>query len=97
MTMQYRNETVAIDRMMTMGTICTNDGSACSMPIGTIQSPGLVSRLKGLGWLMLVWILGREEKRLSRIALSELTDDQLADIGVTPAEARREAARRFWN
>jgi uncharacterized protein YjiS (DUF1127 family) len=46
---------------------------------------------------MIVWILGREEKRLSRIALSELTDEQLADIGVTPAEARREAARPFWN
>ncbi len=80
-----------------MGTICTNDGSAGSMPIGTIQSQGLVSRLKGLGWFVIVWILGREEKRLSRIALSELTDDQLADIGVTPAEARREAARPFWN
>ncbi|WP_426125454.1 DUF1127 domain-containing protein [Pararhizobium sp. PWRC1-1] len=46
---------------------------------------------------MIVWMIGREEKRLSRIALSELTDEQLADIGVTPAEARREAAQPFWN
>ncbi|CAN7384740.1 DUF1127 domain-containing protein [Rhizobium sp. LjRoot98] len=80
-----------------MGTICTDNGAACSIAIGTIQPRGLVSRLKQLGRYMIVWILGREEKRLSRIALSELTDDQLADIGVTPAEARREAARPFWD
>ncbi|CAN7368540.1 DUF1127 domain-containing protein [Pararhizobium sp. LjRoot235] len=38
----------------------------------------------------------REEKRLSRLALAELTDDQLADIGVTPAEAKGEASQPFW-
>lgn len=80
-----------------MGTICTDNGTACSISIGTIQPRGLVWRLKQLGRYVIVWILGREEKRLSRIALSELTDDQLADIGVTPAEARREAARPFWD
>ena len=80
-----------------MGTICTDSRAARSLLIGTIQPPGLLSRLKALGWMMIVWMIGREEKRLSRIALSELTDEQLADIGVTPAEARREAARPFWN
>lgn len=29
--------------------------------------------------------------------LRELTDDQLRDIGLTRAEARREAARPFWD
>ncbi len=80
-----------------MGTICTDDRTVCSVPIGTIQPQGLMSRLKGLCLLVVAWIVDREEKRLSRIALSELTDDQLADIGVSPAEARREAARPFWN
>jgi uncharacterized protein YjiS (DUF1127 family) len=80
-----------------MGTICTDGRSVCAMPLGTIQPRGLLSRLKGLGWRIIVWMVGREEKRLSRIALSELTDDQLADIGITPKEARREAARPFWN
>jgi uncharacterized protein YjiS (DUF1127 family) len=97
MTMQYQNETVAIDRMMTMGTICTNDGASRSLSIGTIQPRSLTSRLKAVCFRVVVWIVAREEKRLSRIALSELTDDQLADIGVTPAEARREAAQPFWN
>ncbi|MCV9996906.1 DUF1127 domain-containing protein [Pararhizobium sp. YC-54] len=65
--------------------------------MGTIHSRGFASILKRLGWQVIAWMIMREEKRLSRIALSELTDDQLADIGVTPKEARREAARPFWN
>lgn len=80
-----------------MGTICTDCQDQCVMPAGAIHRQDLLSRLKALGWQVIVWIIGREEKRLSRIALSELTDAQLADIGVTPAEARREAARPFWN
>ncbi|WP_275782813.1 DUF1127 domain-containing protein [Pararhizobium gei] len=42
------------------------------------------------------WMETCGAKRRSRIALSELTDDQLADIGITPAEARREASRPYW-
>ncbi len=80
-----------------MGTICTDCQDQCVMPTGAIHRQNLLSRLKALGWQVIVWIIGREEKRLSRIALSELTDAQLVDIGVTPAEARREAARPFWN
>ncbi|WP_426228277.1 DUF1127 domain-containing protein [Pararhizobium sp. DWP3-4] len=80
-----------------MSTICTDDSDVCAPPRGAIQPRGLVSRLKALGRLVIAWIIDREEKRLSRIALSELTDGQLADIGVTPSEARREAARPFWN
>ncbi|WP_244499414.1 DUF1127 domain-containing protein [Rhizobium sp. AC44/96] len=37
------------------------------------------------------------EKRRSRAALSELTRDQLDDIGLSPSEARKEAAKSaFW-
>lgn len=32
-----------------------------------------------------------------RKQLSELSDDQLEDIGVTQAEAKREAARPVWD
>lgn len=42
------------------------------------------------------WLMTRMAKRRSRIDLSELTDDQLADIGVTAEEARREASQPFW-
>ena len=83
--------------MMTMGTICADIGDERAQLKGTFQSRGFVWRLKDLCFVVIAWIVDREDKRLSRIALSELTDDQLADIGVTPAEARREAARPFWN
>jgi uncharacterized protein YjiS (DUF1127 family) len=40
---------------------------------------------------------GRCEKRRSRMALCALTNDELEDIGVSRAEARKETARSaFW-
>lgn len=38
----------------------------------------------------------RAAKRRSRLALGELSADLLKDIGLTEAEARREAAIPFW-
>nr|WP_094462071.1 DUF1127 domain-containing protein [Pannonibacter phragmitetus] len=32
----------------------------------------------------------------TRAQLSELTDDELADIGITREQAAKEAARPFW-
>ncbi|MCD1635938.1 DUF1127 domain-containing protein [Martelella mediterranea] len=37
------------------------------------------------------------QRRRQRMDLLELSDDHLKDIGVTPAEARREAGRPFWD
>lgn len=37
------------------------------------------------------------ERRRSRLALMELTDDMLKDIGVSRSEAYQEASRPFWN
>ncbi|WP_349437837.1 DUF1127 domain-containing protein [Pararhizobium sp. A13] len=84
--------------MMAMGTICTADDSICSSKKNTIRAPvGVLPRARLLFWRVISWVAAREEKRLSRLALAELTDEQLADIGVTPAEARREASQPFWN
>lgn len=35
-------------------------------------------------------------RRRTRLALSQLSDAQLEDVGLTPAEASREARRAFW-
>jgi uncharacterized protein YjiS (DUF1127 family) len=84
--------------MMSMGTICTADDAICSPKTNTILAPvSAVSRAWRLLLQVVSWIGEREEKRLSRIALAELTDEQLADIGVTAAEARREASQAYWN
>lgn len=80
-----------------MGTICTADDAICSLETNTIRAPvGVVPRAKYFFGRAISWIVEREEKRLSRLALAELTDDQLADIGVTPAEAKGEASQPFW-
>ncbi|WP_143523689.1 DUF1127 domain-containing protein [Pararhizobium arenae] len=46
---------------------------------------------------LLDWIIVCGQKRRSRLALSEMSPEQLLDIGVTADEARQEAARPFWN
>lgn len=46
---------------------------------------------------MFNWIGSALAKRRSRTHLSELTDDQLRDIGKTRSEARREFLRSFWD
>jgi len=80
-----------------MSTICADRTVGGAPQTGTISTHhGMTAGLKGFFRRVIVWIVAREEKRLSRLALSELTDDQLADIGVTPSEARREAARPYW-
>jgi len=97
-TLKHSKVTVTIDGVMSMGTICTADDAICSSKTITIPAPvGVMPRAKHLFGRVISWIAEREEKRFSRLALAELTDEQLADIGVTPAEARREASQPFWN
>ncbi|UVC13648.1 DUF1127 domain-containing protein [Mesorhizobium onobrychidis] len=37
------------------------------------------------------------DRRRSRLALLEMTDDQLKDIGISRCEAHREGLRPFWD
>ncbi|MGX9143830.1 DUF1127 domain-containing protein [Mesorhizobium sp. 128a] len=37
------------------------------------------------------------ERRRGRLALLEMTDEQLRDIGVSRGDAHREGIRRFWD
>lgn len=43
------------------------------------------------------WIDNLLDRRRSRLALLEMTDDQLKDIGVTRCDAHREGIRPFWD
>ncbi|WP_315919666.1 DUF1127 domain-containing protein [Mesorhizobium sp. SP-1A] len=45
---------------------------------------------------LFIWIDRLLEHRRSRLALLELTDDQLKDIGISRADAYREGTRPFW-
>ena len=43
------------------------------------------------------WVAWQLEKRRGRLALLELTDDQLKDIGLSRGEAHSVAARRMMD
>lgn len=45
----------------------------------------------------LSWLGERLERRRSRSALEEMSDAQLKDIGISRADAFREAHRPFWD
>ncbi|MBY5401910.1 MAG: DUF1127 domain-containing protein [Rhizobium sp.] len=59
------------------------------------------SRLRGMArWSLrlLMTIEHHLEKRRSRRTLSELTDDELSDVGLTRAQARAETSKSwFWS
>ncbi len=69
------------------------------MTIDTISSPVEQSMPRGRVGLAIVWrgifrcMTAFFSRSRSRQALSELTEDQLRDIGLTEDEARREARR----
>lgn len=46
---------------------------------------------------VIVWIEYMLERRRSRLALLEMSDEQLKDIGISRAEAFGEASRPFWD
>ena len=45
----------------------------------------------------LTWLGALFERRRSRLALLEMSDEQLKDIGVSRADAYREAHLPMWN
>jgi uncharacterized protein YjiS (DUF1127 family) len=66
--------------------------------IDTITASSIGSRDKSAYSLpkAIVWIENVLQRRRSRLALLEMSDDQLKDIGVSRSEAFGEASRPFW-
>lgn len=58
----------------------------------TLATPRRTRRTGILGMVALAWSIWRERRQLSRLDAA-----RLADIGRTPAEARREAQRPIWD
>ncbi|WP_436080041.1 DUF1127 domain-containing protein [Pararhizobium sp. LjRoot235] len=59
-----------------------------------VRSRWILMPSRGLAFLSLA--ARYFEKRRSRIALSELSDEQLQDIGVTRSEARSEVSKSWF-
>jgi uncharacterized protein YjiS (DUF1127 family) len=77
--------------MSTMDTIGRCDGSKGDN--ASIEKGGLLHTISAA----FGWFGGAMLKRRTRMHLSELSNDLLDDIGVSPAEARREIKRFFWD
>ena len=62
-------------------------------PVARLASTrGVGARFDDILRLLLCW----SERRRQRIHLSALTDEMLKDIGVSSADAAREAGKPFW-
>lgn len=59
------------------------------------QRTGFVTRFVVVISSAILWLDERLARRRSRLALLELTDDQLKDIGISRADAQREGLRSF--
>ncbi|MBX3577092.1 MAG: DUF1127 domain-containing protein [Rhizobiaceae bacterium] len=65
--------------------------------IGTTTMGGHRSSTGGRSLLKtLEWVEGMLERRRTRLALMEMSDAQLKDIGVSRSDAFGEAGRPFW-
>ncbi|BCH16840.1 MAG: DUF1127 domain-containing protein [Mesorhizobium sp.] len=58
---------------------------------------GYVRRLVRMVRSLANRIDGLLDRRRSRLALLEMTDDQLRDIGISRCDAHREGLRPFWD
>jgi uncharacterized protein YjiS (DUF1127 family) len=63
----------------------------CGSPVAANRDITMTGA-KRLKRLMTRWLRKRGQRRL----LSELTDNELRDIGITRQEAAKEAAKPFW-
>lgn len=90
-----------------MGTIC-NLGRKTMSTIETIRHTsielvgpssrrGFASRIVQVVRSLAQQIGALIERRRGRLALLEMTDEQLKDIGVSRSDAYREGIRRFWD
>lgn len=63
-----------------------------------MRSAGKTTATGGLGWLeaALATLAAWRERSRQRRVLGELDGFLLRDIGVSPADARREAGKSFW-
>ena len=77
--------------MSTIDTIRRSDGAESH--VARSQNNGLLHTASAL----IGWFGNAMMKRRTRMHLSELSNDLLNDVGIEPAQARRETKRFFWD
>ncbi|TGT44228.1 DUF1127 domain-containing protein [Mesorhizobium sp. M8A.F.Ca.ET.165.01.1.1] len=82
-----------------MDTIATFRHSATELlgqPTRPSGQRGFASRLAQVVRSLAKWIGHLLERRRGRLALLEMTDDQLKDIGISRCDAHREGIKPLW-
>lgn len=77
--------------MSTIDTIRGSDSAASHAE--RPRQNGLLPAISAL----IAWLGNAMAKRRTRLHLSELSNDLLDDVGIAPAQARREIKRFFWD
>lgn len=83
-----------------MDTIATIRHARAAFPGETLRPSGRRGYVGRLVWVvssLVKWIDHLLERRRGRLALLEMTDDQLKDIGISRCDAHREGIRRLWD
>ena len=83
--------------MNTIVTIPHSRAELPSQPARRSGGRGFVSRLVRVVGSLARWIDNLLERRRSRLALLEMTDDQLKDIGISRCDAHHEGLKPFWD
>jgi uncharacterized protein YjiS (DUF1127 family) len=68
-----------------------------TVPVRVTTGRSFATQAGSLLIALAVRIAGYAERRRSRLALLEMTDDQLKDIGVSRADAWNEGCRSVWD
>ncbi|TPM41647.1 DUF1127 domain-containing protein [Mesorhizobium sp. B2-3-4] len=83
--------------MGTIGTFRHSASDLLAQPARPSGRRGFAGRLVQVVRSLAKWIDHLLERRRSRLALLEMTDDQLKDIGVSRCDAHREGIRPLWD
>ena len=82
---------------MSCGSTTCSQSQILAVPALTLARPAFLDipwrDHLGAAWMS---VLRLEDRRRQRLALAELDDRLLADIGVSCAQARHEAEKPFW-
>ncbi|MCV3209780.1 DUF1127 domain-containing protein [Mesorhizobium sp. YC-39] len=83
--------------MATIETIHYTDAGLHGKALRPSGRGGFVNRLVLMFGSLMRWLSRMLERRRSRLALLEMTDDQLKDIGISRCDAHNEGLRPFWD
>jgi len=83
--------------MDTIATIRHSRAELLGQPMRSSGRSGFVNRLVRVIKSLARWIDFLLERRRGRLALLEMTDEQLKDIGVSRCDAHREGIRPLWD